>query len=246
MVERTVNLLNNNKIIIKSVKCMNPSNALPATTKIDTSAKNEKPNSNSMSQRCETNESKTHSDRVKMSDATERKSLAPKIKREFEQLQKTVNESKVLTEFIIDRYPRGRRSVKTTLKRSEQIAVQQQANEMDTEKIEQSDRSPNRSRSNSPATKESDKLVVGASSKRYTRSRNSDFSAKQKSFIKGILEVTRGSDDESEHSVGEDDEADVDFYVAAAKPPERNGVPIEQSKSNGMGTHEVIASIKMP
>lgn len=60
----------------------------------------------------------------------------------------------------------------------------------------------------------------GAGGKRSTRSQNTDFSAKQKRFLKGIQQITRGTDDETDNQsepADDDDEDDVDYYAAAKK-----------------------------
>lgn len=217
VVERTVNLLNNNKIIIKSIKSTNSTNVSPITAKDDTSTRADRTEPNPVPQRAEDS---NEFDPEKNADEVERKASTqhPKIKREIEQLRKTVNESKVLTEIIIDRNARGRRSQKL-LSKHEQMSLQ--ANEIEANKVASVEPSPSNSRNVSPEN-DGEKLV-NASGKRNTRSRNSDFTAKQKRFMKGILEVTRGSDDESENSMGADDATDADFYVA-------NGKQFEQSE----------------
>lgn len=290
-VERTVNLLNNNKILIKSVK----TNAVPtptsvpatvpvhdalvsthtATSKIDNNLKNQKAikeeaikNYFSSETKKSTENNKRAIEHVEIEDADDgddddndgdddddddegeeeeegewselddkiahdnKHATTPKMKREFEQLQKTVNQSKVLSEFVIAHKPRRqRRSDKMRPVTTEQNVKQTQSENEEVESnrsrssLSRRSRSGSRSRSRntSPpetmrsASKESDRSgtsSAGSQIKRSTRSQNTDFTAKQKRFLKGIQQHTRGSEDETDASVGDgDDEDDLDFYI---------------------------------
>ncbi|XP_031625842.1 protein kinase C-binding protein 1-like isoform X2 [Contarinia nasturtii] len=146
---------------------------------------------------------------------------AKKIKREFEQLQKTVNESKVLSEFIIEHSKRERRPTKSgKSKHKYNNSLTEISNSSADEKF-----STPVNRSSSPSSssvrsmsKESDRSVTSSfnssTGKRNTRSMNTDFSAKQKQFLKGIQQVTRGTDDETDNNSGvDDDDDDLDYFT---------------------------------
>lgn len=163
---------------------------------------------------------------TKLDDNSIDEPKAQKIKREFEQLQKDVNHSKVLSEFIFDQNKPNRRPTKSggksKHKHSTGLKLDSSIDEKSTTMTFRS-RSPSlrTSPSNSvrSASKESDRSAsssfnsssTGLTGKRNTRSRNTDFSAKQKQFLKGIQQLTRGTDDESDNM--DDDEADLDFYL---------------------------------
>lgn len=144
---------------------------------------------------------------------------AQKIKREFEQLQKTVNESKVLSEFVIEHNKRSRRptkSGKSKHKHNNKIDVHSLMDDK-ISVILNREASPSSSSVRS-ASKESDRSATSSftssAAKRNTRSMNTDFSAKQKKFLKGIQQVTRGTDDETDNNSGvDDDDDDLDYYA---------------------------------
>lgn len=148
---------------------------------------------------------------------------AQKFKREFEQLQKTVNESKVLSEFIIGHNKRNRRqtkSGKSKHKYNNSVEVNSPIDEKIGIAMINRSASPSSSSVRS-ASKESDRSATSSSfnssaAKRNTRSMNTDFSAKQKQFLKGIQQITRGTDDETDNNsgVGDDDDDDIDYYTA--------------------------------
>lgn len=149
---------------------------------------------------------------------------AQKIKREFEQLQKTVNESKVLSEFIIQHNKRIRRPTKSSKsKHKHNNSLQEMNSSIDDKMLLHLARSVSPSSSSvRSASKESDRSVTSSvnagsatgTGKRNTRSMNTDFSAKQKQFLKGIQQVTRGTDDETDNNSGVDDDYDdLDYYT---------------------------------
>lgn len=264
MCAHTVNLLNNNKILIRSVKATNSANASPILVKDETpsTTRCDKIDENSLHSNtadstecrlsCDSSSIKMNavnkaqpkhvpfdvnamgdsvSGAMKMSStsiatATVKatpSTSTPKMNRELEMLEKTVNESKVLTEFIIDQSTRGRRSLKASTKRKQQLIPNtSMGSELSTPIIvgETRNESPLAADTRSPS-KESDKsgtsgsaqsgAGTNATGKRSTRSQNSDFSAKQRRFLKGIQQVTRGTDDESENSAFDDDEDDIDY-----------------------------------
>lgn len=235
-VEHTVNLLNNNKILIKSVKSASSSSASPVSTKSEASTKSEKQNINSSlstAKPCEKEDLKSiEIDTTITSKIDGQKSQispAPKMKREFEQLQKTVNESKILTEFIFDRNTRGRRTIKSTQKQTTQSVQQNDA--MATDKsnnltnVNSINTQSNEMGVDQPDKDENEKLVTpSTASKRNTRSRNSDFSAKRKRFMKDVIKESRGSDDDaddSENSFDSDDENETKSYVENNETSER-------------------------
>lgn len=264
MCAHTVNLLNNNKIVIRSVKAANSASASPILGKDETpsTARCDKIDENSLHSiaadstecrmSCDSSSMKISavnkaqpkhasldenamgdsvSGAMKMSSTTiatatvtaTPSTSTPKMNRELEMLEKTVNESKVLTEFIIDQSTRGRRSLKASTKRKQQLIPNtSMGSELSSPIIvgETRNESPLAADTRSPS-KESDKsgtsgsvqsgAGTNATGKRSTRSQNSDFSAKQRRFLKGIQQVTRGTDDESENSAFDDDEDDIDY-----------------------------------
>lgn len=139
---------------------------------------------------------------------------SPKIGREFKQLQKDVSESKILTEYMMDQ---------TAYRRPVAVAKSKQARASDAAPAPAPEESGAAAaaapaeRVESPALSESDRSassVTGLTGgKRNTRSRNTDFSAKQRRFLRNIQQLARGTDDESDN-VGEDDEDDLDFHMA--------------------------------
>lgn len=147
---------------------------------------------------------------------------AHKIKREFEQLQKTVNESKVLSEFVIEHNKRNRRptkSGKSKHKHNHSVEISSPVDEkLSIALMNARSVSPSSSSVRS-ASKESDRsasssFTGSAGAKRNTRSMNTDFSAKQKQFLKGIQQITRGTDDETDNNSGvDDDDNDLDYYA---------------------------------
>lgn len=155
--------------------------------------------------------------------------LTRQIGRELKQLQKDVSKSKILTEFIQDQIGSSSRRPMQKSGRSRQ----KPANLAD-DTEDSTDAMANRD--DSPALSESDRSAssaAGASSgKRNTRSRNSVFSAKQKKFLKGVKQLTRGTDDDSD-AVAEDDVDDLDFRMKQdvnVKPT----APTERRKSVAM------------
>lgn len=151
-------------------------------------------------------------DACKLNESAEHEPKITKIRREFKQLQKDVSESKILTEFIMDQNTNNRRPLLASGKQKHTPNTTVELHDGDSPCAE------------SPAQAEGGQfaasLVGGTfSGKRYTRSRNTDFSAKQRKFLKGIQQVTRGTDDESD-IVEDNDDTDVDFQMeqdAAAK-----------------------------
>lgn len=289
MFGHTVNLLNNNKILIKSVKTSNSASASPILGKEDappattSTARCDKIDENSMhssgggggdSGECRTScdsSGKATSknapyDEHAMADisvavaAAPPSTSTPKINREFEMLTKTVNESKVLTEFIFDQSTRGgRRSLKSSTKRKQQLIPNtSMGSELSTTSVTDL---PN----DSPMadvrgqSKDSDKsgtsgsvqsgAGTNATGKRSTRSQNSDFSAKQRRFLKGIQQISRGTDDESENSAFDDDEDDIDYdcVIETKQPNESDGPSLSQPKIECEDTiDEKMSSIVLP
>lgn len=166
---------------------------------------------------------------------------AQKFKREFEQLQKTVNESKVLSEFIIGHTKRNRRQTKSGKSKHKYNNSVEVNNSPIDEKIgiAMINRSASPSSSSvRSASKESDRSAsssfASSAAKRNTRSMNTDFSAKQKQFLKGIQQITRGTDDETDNNsgVGDDDDDDIDYYTAKQQPnitERRKSVMVKQT-----------------
>lgn len=280
----TVNLLNNNKILIKSVKTTNSASASPILGKDEipsmttmTTPRCDKIDENSVHSnavdrnKCRTSCDSSNSTKMDVADKATSKNVpfeneigvsvsgalkmsttaaaiaaaastsTPKMNREFEMLTKTVNESKVLTEFIIDQSTRGRRSLKASTKRKQQLIPNtSMGSNLSTISVTESQNelpmSDARSRS-----KESDKSGTSGSvqsgtgmnttGKRSTRSQNSDFSAKQRRFLKGIQQITRGTDDESENSAFDDDDDDIDYDCdIETKQPNESGSSFSQPK----------------
>lgn len=295
-IEHTVNLLNNNKILIKSVKSSNSngSRGSPICSKDEqikreknendyTKLKSSEPivpcanfetqiklNESDVKQECDAKATNKSVFYEKVNDTVDSVTATstPKIKREFEQLQKTVNESKILTEFIIDQSTRGRRSLKLSKQKKAQQQLLDTQVDMEAHKRSKSIGCNERSRSvsgnRSPLarvrsnSKESDKSGTGSlnssaggsgggnSSKRSTRSQNLDFSAKQKRFLKGIQQLIRGTDDESENSFIEDDGDDLDYYVDNASIPNKqsDGDALQQCNQNVVEKKKMVAGEK--
>lgn len=168
---------------------------------------------------------------------------APKIKREFEQLSKTVNESKILSEFIIDNSKRNRRSGKIA-----KLMQKAKMNSMQSDMIEPTNRSYSPSSISRSASKDSDRsanssLNSSNAGKRNTRSRNTDFSAKQKRFLKGIQQYTRGTDDESENnSFVDDDDDDADFF----NPETKHGPNADLERRKSLSVSKLAKTISDP
>lgn len=273
----TVNLLNNNRILIKSVK-NHSSNAQMSISTTSKSTVNEtsatsssiqlKANDNIKHQTGEKNDitfqataNVTPSQDIDQSDASDMKStpkinngdigsreleikkeqllnensmesnsdIKPtdltideknlKIKREFEQLQKTVNQSKVLSEFVIEHNKRNRRPTKSGKSKHKHNNIMEANSLVDDKASVLVNRSASPSSSSvRSASKESDRSATSSftssAGKRNTRSMNTDFSAKQKKFLQGIQQVTRGTDDETDNNSGaDDDDDDLDYYA---------------------------------
>lgn len=279
----TVNLLNNNKILIKSVKTTKSASASPilgkdemspitmmatATTrceKIDEKSMHSNAvDSSKCRPSCDANANAnavTSGDNVsgalKVSATTmtatslmavaaaplQPTTSTPKLNREFEMLTKTVNESKVLTEFIIDQSTRGRRSLKASTKRKQQLIPNtSMGSELSTTSVVAESRTESPLADARSRSKESDKSGTSGSvqsgagthsaGKRSTRSQNSDFSAKQRRFLKGIQQITRGTDDESENSAFDDDEDDIDYDcdIEQTKQPNESDASFAEPK----------------
>lgn len=310
-VEHTVNLLNNNRILIKSVKNNNHSNSAQiapiacaskstvceglATTlqtqvkkscdkddtkyQVDETSEMAAPcavnfkqidQSNANDLKCAPiimnngnidkneleikkeqilNENSTDGDNdMKLGDTSiEDKNLlsAKKIKREFEQLQKTVNESKVLSEFVIEHNKRNRRPTKSGKSKHKHNNIIDTNSSIDEKTVMLINRSVSPSSSSvRSASKESDRSATSSftssAGKRNTRSMNTDFSAKQKRFLKGIQQVTRGTDDETDNNSGADDDDDDLDYYAKQQP-----IIIERRKSTVAPKHAFSSEIKV-
>lgn len=260
-IERTVNLLNNNKIVIKSVKSTKgtvpnlesmgqlatnfPENIdVKPSKNEDIVTERKQPqqelHSSSLTATCELEKSdisKTDAENVKTekelndrtitNKATNTK-VTPKIKREFEQLQKTVNESKVLLEFVIDRKAHGRRAKKSTRRPHSIIDLDEtESLASKSSSFRGLSRSRSTSRNESPimgyrsASKESDRSAASAGS-RNKRSLHTSFPTNQKTFIQN-LNKQQDSGDESEGSV-RDDESMEQFDAILDRIDEKNSV----------------------
>lgn len=262
-IERTVNLLNNNKILIKSVKSTkNPSPPTRSPTTAENSEatavksledsndiktpkldiddieqQQQKPmqhemvgtndvtvNTTTVIAAADSVEVKPErladEPRIKESllptDNVVKEKVTTKIKREFEQLQKTVNESKVLMEYVTDKKARGRRAKKSI--RSTQSTIDLD----DTDSIASKSssicglsRSRSTSRNESPImgrrsiSKESDRSVASGGN-RNMRSLNAEFTAKQQKFLQN-LHKNHESGDESDVSAKDGDES-IDYF----------------------------------
>lgn len=170
----------------------------------------------------------------------EEKNSQTKIKREYQQLQKTVNQSKVLSEFVIEHNKRNRRPTKSGKSKhwkhnnkTSNPSVGVSVSGVDDSFEAKMDRCS----SPSSVMSESDRSSVAtcsssvnygatitaasttAAGKRSTRSQNTDFSAKQKRFLKGIQQITRGTDDETDNQsdVADDDDDDDADYLSSKK-----------------------------
>lgn len=158
------------------------------------------------------------------------------IARELKQLQNDVSKSKILTEFIQDQSgPSSRRPLQGRAKQKVASLVDDTENSADAMA----------NRVDSPALSESDRSVssvAGTSSgKRNTRSRNMDFSAKQKRFLKDIQQVTRGTDDDSD-ALADDDDDDLDFHVERNMNA-KSSIPTERRKSIPMPVLDINAEV---
>lgn len=181
--------------------------------------------------------------------------IRSKIKREFEKLQKVVNEAKVMAGFVIEPNKHNRRPTKSG--KGKHNKYNNSLNDMTALVDEKVPPSVQLNRSASPssssvrsASKESDRSATSGfgAGKRNTRSMNTDFSAKQKQFLKGIQQVTRGTDDETDNNSGvDDDEDDVDYY-AKQQPnivERRKSFAASKSFSNESKTSDVKVSQKL-
>lgn len=110
-------------------------------------------------------------------------SSTPRANREMKQLQKTMKESKVLTDFVT--LGDGTRRIKRKLNETEEN--EEESTEDTSQKIVA------RSRSLS-VSKETNEVLI--SIRRNTRSLNAEFSAKQRKFLAGIQKHSRDSDDD--------------------------------------------------
>lgn len=228
-VERTVNLLNNNKILIKSVKSTIKTSPVRSTFTINdgddakicntlgnngnangTVAILDKVNTETNSEHTATLNAKTIiADKPPDSTTV----VKPKIKREFEQLQKTVNESKVLMEYVIERKARGRRA-KISLK-TKPLTVdvdEMESNTSRSSSLRGLSRSRSTSRNESPMegarsiSKESDRSISGGGN-RNMRSQNLEFSVKHRTFLQNIQKQQQdGSNGDSEDADDFEDE----------------------------------------
>lgn len=124
------------------------------------------------------------------------KPSTPKIKRELQQLQKTVNESKILSEFMSDSMGKGRKARKVPLKGGESEGSPLM------HPVRSRSRSCSKSRVDSP-TESFEKLGRWPSEEKILkrqnmRSQNSEFVQKQKNFLNSIQ-----GDDGTDNSDGE-------------------------------------------
>lgn len=221
-VERTVNLLNNNKILIKSVKSNISTTPVLPTSAASEAADNDVEITSVTPVAVASEAGKSiEIDAITInsvaaiantSDISSNKvKTAPKIKREFEQLQKTVNESKVLMQYVLDQKTRGRREKKS---------YKLKGSALDNEETE-SNSSYTRSRSRSTTriespmdrrrsiSKESDRSFGG--SNRSTRSQNADFSSKQIKFLQTLRKKDVSGDESNESEPDEDDSEDYTY-----------------------------------
>lgn len=117
---------------------------------------------------------------------TRQQTSTPKIKREVKQLQKMVNESKILTEFVSDQDSQRSRKVKKTPKADTDHDFSGTGGG-DNESI--ASKSSSRSRSLSRNRSPTDTPVSskdGEKNRRNMRSQNAEFSAKHYKFLRGI------------------------------------------------------------
>lgn len=174
---------------------------------------------------------------------------AQKIKREFEQLQKTVNESKVLSEFVIQHNKRIRRPTKSGKKHKCNKSLPDINCVIDDNMPVHLNRSVSPSSSSvRSASKESDRSIASShhtgTGKRNTRSMNTDFSAKQKKFLKGIQQVTRGTDDETDNNSGvDDDDDDLDYYTKQQSSITERRKSIAANKQSFVQTEAKVSSL---
>ncbi len=118
-------------------------------------------------------------------------SSTPRANREMKQLQKTMKESKVLTDFVT--VGDATRRIKRKLNESEEIEPVTPSS-LD---ASQQDNMMVRSRSLSTTKETNNSLeITSISIRRNTRSTNAEFSAKQRKFLAGIQKHSRDSDDE--------------------------------------------------
>lgn len=155
----------------------------------------------------------------------------PKMNREFMLLQRTVTESKMLTEYMNDTDSRSRKAKRVSTAAAQRIADDASDNEsVNSSRTSQSrggaaDRSRSRSlsRNRSPGSTQSTTTPEGRGPRRNMRSQNAEFSAKHQKFLKGIQhhqESDASDNSENEHD-GErssipsmDEVGDKDIYPA--------------------------------
>lgn len=248
-VEHTVNILNNNRILIKSVKNNHSVHAVKNSSAIKaneqksqeklldgTQATNRNiDNINNTSENGRLAEKEVVAEKkaynheqlfdeestCKNDDLQED---AQKIKRESVQLQKPVHQSQILSNNTTGNDKRGRRPNRSSkFKHSEQKSCAQ-ANDKSHSLLYSDTENHHNTKSpvnieQSVSRPESDVFYDNLSNniefldKRNTRSRNVDFSAKQKKFLKGIQQLTRDSDNETDNSVVDDMDDDLSFCV---------------------------------
>lgn len=111
----------------------------------------------------------------------------PRTNREMKQLQKTMKESKVLTDYVADASRRNKRKLNETVEGEETAAIP-----LDT--------SQNNVIGNSSLSETKGADAVGSigtiTVRRNTRSLNAEFSAKQRKFLAGIQKHSRDSDED--------------------------------------------------
>lgn len=167
--EKVVNV-NSTKIIIKGISTMANSGNTVAS---DDEVKNIFPQEN-RGMKTEFDDKVLETDRS-----------TPKIKREIKQLQKMVNESKILTDFINDQDSQRSRKVKKTPKTETDHDFSGTGGDNESIASKSSSRSRSLSRNMSPIdTPLSSK--DGEKNRRNMRSQNAEFSARHYKFLRGI------------------------------------------------------------
>lgn len=177
--EKVVNV-NSTKIIIKGISAMASNNVASV---IDDEVKNIFPANNSRMQAEFDLQVKEFGDKIPETDRQQ--TSTPKIRREIKQLQKMVNESKILTEFINDQDSQRSRKVKKPSKTEFDHDFSGTGGDNESIASKSSSRSRSLSRNMSPI----DSTVSGKDSeknRRNMRSQNAEFSAKHYKFLRGI------------------------------------------------------------
>lgn len=179
--EKVVNV-NSTKIIIKGISTMAKAGNNVASN-IDNEVKNIFPQEKSGVQAEFNLEVREFGDKFLEKDRQQ--TSTPKIKREIKQLQKMVNESKILTDFINDQDSQRSRKVKKTTKTETDHDFSGTGCDNESIASKSSSRSRSLSRNMSPIdTPVSSK--DGEKNRRNMRSQNAEFSAKHYKFLRGI------------------------------------------------------------